>query len=60
MADFIIRQEKSVDKLTAQDFAVIFSIFTSIRLPEEDKVYSFNDINITDQTKLMLKKSQEH
>ena len=56
MADFIIRQEKSVDKLTAQDFAVIFSIFTSIRLPEEDKVYSFNDINITDQTKLMLKK----
>ena len=56
MADFIIRQEKSIEKLTAQDFAVIFSIFTSIRLPEEDKVYSFNDINITDQTKLMLKK----
>ena len=56
MADFIIRQEKSVEKLTAQDFAVIFSIFTSIRLSEEDKVYSFNNINITDETKLMLKK----
>ena len=56
MADFIIRQEKTIEKLTPQDFIVIFSIFTNIRLSDENKIYNFNDIDISSESKLMLKK----
>jgi superfamily II RNA helicase len=56
MADFIIRQEKTIEKLTPQDFIVIFSIFTNIRLSDENKIYNLKDIDISSESKLMLKK----
>jgi len=56
VADFIIRQESFVEKLTPEEFVVIFSIFTNIRLSDENKVNDFKILDITDKSKVLLKK----
>ncbi|RZD41414.1 MAG: hypothetical protein CXT73_04990, partial [Methanobacteriota archaeon] len=56
IADFIIRQEHFIEKLTPQEFVVIFSIFTTIRLSDENKVHDYKILDITDNSKMLFKK----
>ena len=54
--DFLIKQKDIVNNLSPQDFACLFSVFTSIRLPEESRVINIQDLDLTKETKHLIKK----
>jgi len=54
--DFILKQKDIIDRLSAEDLACIFSVFTSIRLPEESKVINIQELYLNKDTKHLLKK----
>ena len=55
-ADFFFKQEKLLNLISPKEFITLFSIFTSIRLPDEDRVHNFENINISDNCKALFKK----
>ena len=54
--DFLIKQKDIINRLSSQDLASLFSIFTSIRLPEESRVINIQDLDLNKDTKHLLKK----
>ena len=54
--DFLLKQKDIIDRLSAEDLACIFSVFTSIRLPEDSKVINIQELYLNKDTKHLLKK----
>lgn len=54
--DFLIKQKDIINRLSSQDLASLFSIFTSIRLPEESRVINIQELDLSKDTKHLLKK----
>ena len=55
-ADFFMRQKEMLNLISSKEYITLFSIFTSIRLPDEDRVHNYNSINISDNCKTLFKK----
>tara|TARA_B100001093_G_scaffold516254_1_gene594606 strand:+ start:4705 stop:6879 length:2175 start_codon:yes stop_codon:yes gene_type:complete len=55
-ADFFIKQKNLLDLISPKEFITLFSIFTNIRLPDEDRVHNYETINISDNCKALFKK----
>jgi superfamily II RNA helicase len=49
-----------MDSLSETELCVVFSIFTNIRLSDENKVYSINEVNTSNKTKSVIKKILEY
>ena len=54
-----LNNAKKLNNFTAKDFICFFSIFTSIRIQEQYKVYDLNSINITSKTKMLIKEYEK-
>ena len=48
-ADFFIKQKEMLNLISTKEYITLFSIFTSIRLPDEDRVHNYESINIIDE-----------
>jgi len=55
-ADFFLRQKEMLDLISTKEYITLFSVFTSIRVSEEDQVNNYNNTNISDNCKTLLKK----
>jgi hypothetical protein len=55
-ADFFMRQYEMLNLISSKEYITLFSIFTSIRVPDEDRVHNYNSINISDNCKTLFKK----
>lgn len=55
-ADFFIKQKDMLNLISPKEFITLFSIFTNIRLPDEDRVHNYENINISDNCKTLFKK----
>ena len=55
-ADFFIKNKDMLDLISSKEFITLFSVFTSIRLSDEDRVHNYNTINISDNCKNLFKK----
>jgi len=55
-ADFFIKQKDMLNLISPKEFITLFSIFTNIRLPDEDRVHNYESINISDNCKTLFKK----
>ncbi len=55
-ADFFIKQKDMLNLISPKEFITLFSIFTNIRLPDEDRVNNYESINISDNCKILFKK----
>ena len=49
-----------MDSLSETELCVVFSIFTNIRLSDENKVYSINEVNTSNKTKSVIRKILEY
>ena len=54
-----LNNAKKLNNFTAKDFICFFSVFTSIRIQEQYKVYDLNSINITSKTKMLIKEYEK-
>ena len=55
-ADFFIKNKDMLDLISSKEYITLFSVFTSIRLSDEDRVHNYNTINISDNCKNLFKK----
>ena len=55
-ADFFIKQKEMLNLISPKEFITLFSIFTNIRLSDEDRVHNYESINISDNCKTLFKK----
>tara|TARA_B100000575_G_scaffold160122_1_gene127980 strand:- start:4938 stop:7109 length:2172 start_codon:yes stop_codon:yes gene_type:complete len=55
-ADFFLKNKDMLDLISSKEYITLFSVFTSIRLPDEDRVHNYNSINISDNCKNLFKK----
>tara|TARA_B100000902_G_scaffold166996_1_gene161782 strand:+ start:3140 stop:5311 length:2172 start_codon:yes stop_codon:yes gene_type:complete len=55
-ADFFIKQKDMLNLISSKEYITLFSIFASIRLPDEDRVHNYESINISDNCKNLFKK----
>ena len=54
--DFFIKQKDMLNLISTKEYITLFSIFTSIRIPDEDRVHNYESINISDNCKKLFKK----
>ena len=54
--DFLLKQKDIINKLSAENLACLFSVFTSIRLPEESRVINIQELYLNKDTKHLIKK----
>lgn len=57
-ADFFLKQKELLNLISTREFITLFSVFTNIRLCDEDRVHDFNTLNISDNNKKLFKKIQ--